>query len=403
MYINRKLPSVSIPLGSLKYDPNYVKDELTIEKFQKFMSGKLKVYASRLNIDEIKPGFYLRKENGLKYIYNKPNSDYVEIVKNNIRRGMRPPLYLYKNIKKGEEMFLCTDDFHAYNAYLELGIKSVPVYVYSSKDGLKEASYSLKALILKNIEEGEDFPLKEYVDGFEPYTPKTKLYSWNGERCNILDFLGVLISDIDRTQDKLKLFHIPGHEFHYHHTMFSVLNRLKKHVMAIKVLFENDLILSSANIVRSIYELALVFYIDWLSPDLMNRYMQLVSVTTEKERNKIVDEIASSQIEEGVKKKDVKILKASMVRCCNLATTVSEKAKMFIYSEEEHKDIYSTLSNIAHHDFSQIQRDLELLTSDRGDEYVEDIIDPMISLVDTIVCTVLLKINNDIGYPCDIT
>lgn len=80
-----------------------------------------------------------------------------------------------------------------------------------------------------------------------------------------------------------------------------------------------------------------------------------------------------------------------------------QKRQRCLYSEEEHKDIYSTLSNIAHHDFSQLQRDLELLTSDRGDEYVEDIIDPMISLVDTIVCTVLLKIDNDIGYPCDIT
>ncbi|RXF00437.1 DUF5677 domain-containing protein [Pseudoalteromonas sp. PS5] len=390
--LNRNWPSVEVPISEIKVDESELVDRLVPEKYSKFIQGKLKLYFSRLSIDKIKPGCYVPTKEGLVYKYKKPVQEKIEVVKQSIRNGSRPLLYLYPSILKGDDSFLCSDDLCAYNAYIELGITIPPVAIYASKRNLDEACY-----IMKGYSDKSGFG--QYVDGFVYHHQRinsTLLEEKQEVSPKVL--FETLINRVKETSQNLKRFHVESSiDFHYHHTVFSILKRAEESLESISILFEKEFYLSAASVTRTLYETALNFYIDWLSPDIIYKHLQLASITSDSERKEAYKLIEKTQIEKGMSKANVARKKDALKRCDYLATTVYEKAKMFPIATDIHQKIYSTLSKVTHHSFSINELEFKGLNDKKSDTSYNDIIITIIFITDIAVSKIIEACNGDIG------
>lgn len=77
-----------------------------------------------------------------------------------------------------------------------------------------------------------------------------------------------LQSTIDVLTGRLKNFHGAYSAcIHYHQTLFSVLYRLSEIIQAIRLLIKNSFYYQAVALLRSVYEISLDFYVDWLAPE----------------------------------------------------------------------------------------------------------------------------------------
>lgn len=390
--LNRNWPTVEVPLSDIKIDESELVDRLVPEKYSKFIQGKLKLYFSRLSISKIKPGCYVPTKDGLVYTYKKPAQEKIEVIKHSIRNGSRPLLFLYPSILKGDDKLLCSDDLCAYNAYIELGITLPPVAIYASKSNLDEACYIMKGFTDKS-------GLGQYVDGFVYHHKRINntLLEEKGEASPqvIFETLNDRVSELSR---KLKEFHVESSiDFHYHHTAFSILRRAEESIESISILFEKGFYLSAASVTRALYETALNFYVDWLSPNIIYKHLQLASISSDKERTEAYKLIEKDQINKGMSKENVAHIKNSIKRCDQLATTVYEKAKMFPIATDIHQKTYSTLSKVTHHSFSINELEFKKLNNKESDASYEDIVMTILFITDIAVSKIVEICDGDIG------
>jgi len=387
--IQRELPTYKVKAQDLRFDNTYEIDPLASGKYEKFCLGKLKVFLTRIQIDRITPGFYKPTQEGLVYVYNKPESRDIEIFKTAIRQGYRPVLYLYHSIKPEDDSFLCSDDLLAYNAYLELGISKPPVAIYASKKGVEESCFILRG----GIDKSDAY---NYVDGFNYHTYNELPLAWREKgEMSPKDFFAESIVQLKIAKALLISFHLEG-EIHYHHTVYSIIERVTTSLSSIEMLFKEGHYLCAASIVRTMYEVLLNYYIDWLSPDVMPSFLQLNSVTSSKERINGYNMAFKKRIKNGVSKTRASKIKESELRCDQLASKVIEKAKMLPIDERLHLKIYSSLSKIAHHSFSVNELHFEEMSKPDSANY-KDMIFEIIGVSDFVVKQVLNMINGDIG------
>lgn len=387
--IKRDLLTYKINFDDLRFDDTYEIDPLASGMFQNFSEGKLKLFLTRLQIYRITPGFYKPTKSGLVYVYKKPQSKHIEKVKTAIRQGHRPILYLYHSIKPDDDSFLCSDDLTAYNAYLELGISKPPVAIYASKKGVEESCFILKG----GMDKAEDY---NYVDGFHYHTYKElplKLRE-KGEMSPKV-FFEESISQLNKAREKLVLFHVEG-QIHYHHTVSAILERVTTSLVSIEMLFKEEHYLCAASIVRTMYEVLLNYYIDWLSPDIMPMYLQVNSVTSSKERMDGYNIAFKERVKKGISKTRATKLKESDLRCDQLASKVIEKAKMLPVDERFHRRIYSSLSKIAHHSFSVNELHFEKTHGFNNQKY-KALIYEIIGVSDFVVKQALNMASGDVG------
>lgn len=359
------------------------------------MKGKVTIYSTRLSLDRIKVGFWRSAVGGFEYICDQVPAEDVAHMENLIRLGDRPPLHIYPNPNKSDLIdFVCSDDVATYRAYASLGIRTPPVILIGKPDSLDESSIAIRQLKCTYN------PYTSHIKGIVSVVHKTVPSILGLNRTEHKVSLEKLIKIVENTKEQVKIFHCGGMvTLHYHHTLYSILVRAQEALMSIRLLFEHKFYLNAASLVRTLYELSLTFYVDWLSPTQMYSYLQMAAVMKESEWEKLCETTRTEQIKSGLSAFDAKQLKDAKMFGFRLASTVSEKARLFPLGLEHHKDIYSFLSQIVHHDFSMNARYTNTL--EHGDESVfnDDAASTAIYCADLFTSAIVARILDDIGQP----
>ncbi len=369
-------------------------DEFFFKKYCDYLEGKLKGYITRVSISRIAPGFYKRTKNSWEHVVDDVPQKDVEYIASTIRGGYRPALHLYHNPNKDSQFdFVCADDVCTYYAYSYLGISKPPAIILGSKKGLEESALTMK--------------------GFKcTYNPFTH-FIFSMEKVNRDSFLSLLGSevsdDIPRELSKLEnyieVLKSEFRQFHskersdvsYHQIMFGILVRASELLRAIRILISEGLVIQSSNLVRSLYELSLNFYLCWLSPHEITRMVQLSSVMSENEWKKECDRTVKEQISRKLDRHSAEKIKEAKLYQFNVTKSVIEKARLSPFGESYYKDVYSFLSDIAHHDFSMSARYKGSL--EHGDDavYDSDVRNSIVRIVDFCIAKIFIRIADDIG------
>jgi hypothetical protein len=157
--------------------------------------------------------------------------------------------------------------------------------------------------------------------------------------------------------------------------------------------------LTAAGLLRSLHELTLVFYVDWLAPGQTYRYLQLASVMSESKWIAECEEGVREDIAAGASPIEAKNIRDAQMRGYRLGSVVGDRARLFPLGDSFQRDIYSFLSDVIHHDFSMTAR--YAFTLDHGDEavYDQDATQTVIHVSDILVGAIVSRIRDDIGDP----
>lgn len=369
-------------------------DEIFIKKYKKYYLGKINGYSTRISTDNIKPGFYRRINSEFQHDLGYLNQEEIEKVKIIIKAGARPTIHIYGNINKEDnEEFLCPDDVNVYMAYKELEIKKIPVLILGSSNNMEESGY-----IVRSIEYNQN-TYTPHFHGCIPINATRIPVTTINKKITHDDALNELIILIKDTKKALKDFHQPiNTALHYHHTQFSILKRAEDSLLSMRLLYQSKLYLNAAVLVRSLYELTLIFYADWISPEIFNKYLKLSSIIKEKEWLIECDKELKANMKKGMKKTEAEKLKNSHMSAFHLASTVSEKARIFPLGEDHHQQLYSFLSKIAHQDFSMTARYKDTFDEVSEEAYSQDIMNDAIFYTDIFISHIVNNILSDIGF-----
>lgn len=393
----RGLPTKMISIDEIKTRDGIITDQIFLNRYLGYLKGKVTIYATRLSLDRIKPGFWQPNGQGFEYICDQvPEEDIVDM-KNLIRLGDRPPLHIYHNPNKSDTFdFVCPDDVASYRAYASLGICLPPVILLGKPESLDESSVAIRQFKCTYN------PYTPHINGIVSVTHNKVPSILGAEKPDHSTSLNKLTQAITTTKERVKEFHCGGMlTLHYHHTLYSVLLRAEETLKSIQLLFDNGLYLNAASLVRTLYELALTFYVDWIAPTQMYSLLQSAAVMKESEWEKFCEATYIKQTKAGLSAYDAKLLRDAKMFGFHLASTVSEKARLFPLGLEHHKGLYSFLSQIVHHDFSMNARYTNTL--DHGDETVfhEDAAATTIYCADLFTAAIVTRILDDIGHPHD--
>lgn len=370
------------------------KDEIFFKKYCDYLQGKLKGYISRISISRIKPGFYRRKMEGWEYVIDDAPQEHIDYMIEVIRGGYRPALHLYHNLNKECDCdFVCTDDVVTFNAYKALGISKPPVIILGSKKGLEESAFTIKGF--KNGKDSHTHLIYSAETLNREY-----FFSLLGQ-----DVSEDISSELSKLNDYLGLLKSAFREFHskeksdvsYHQIIFSMIVRAGEMVKAIRILIENDLHIQAGNIVRSLYELSLTFYLCWLSPHEITRFVQIASVIPENEWKKSREEHYKELVAGKLDRSSAENIKKAMNYQYNFVQSVIEKARLSPFGEAYYRDVYSFLSDIAHHDFSISARYRHSLEYGDDSVYDKDVRDSIIRIVDFCITKLFVRVADDIG------
>jgi hypothetical protein len=370
------------------------KDDIFFKKYCDYLQGKLKGYITRISISRIKPGFYRRVNSGWEYVVDESLRESIDYMMMLIRGGYRPALHLYHNPNKGCDYdFVCADDLVTFNAYLDLGVSKPPVIILGSKKGLEESAFTIKG----------------FKNGSKSHTHL--IYSVEVKnRDSFLTLLGKdtsedIASDLLKLDGYLELLKSEFREFHfkaksdvsYHQIIFSMIVRAQEMVKAIRILINEGFHIQAGNIVRSLYELSLTFYLCWLSPHEITRFVQISSVMTENEWKKHVEKDLKELIESKLDRSSIEALRKAMNYQYSFVQSVIEKARLSPFGEAYYRDVYSFLSDIAHHDFSMSARYKHSLEFGDDAIYDKDVKDSIIRIVDFCITKIFIRVADDIG------
>ena len=395
--IVRGLPTKNVPIDRIKPREGIITDEIFLSKYLGYLKGKVTIYATRMSLDRIKSGFWRPANPGFEYICDDVPEEDIVHVESLIRLGDRPPLHIYPNPNKSDPFdFVCPDDVAVYLAYSSLGIRTPPVILIGKPEFLDESCIGIKQFKCTYN------PFTSHIERIVSVTHKTVPSILGTTKPDHSTSLRRLIEAVETTKEKVKSFHRGGMvTLHYHHTLYSVLVRTGEALEGIRLLFEHGLYLNAASLVRTLYELALTFYVDWLSPTQMYQYLQLAAVMKEKEWEKECESVCLQQTKAGLSAYDAKQLKDAKMFGFHLASVVSEKARLFPLGLEHHKGLYSFLSDIAHHDFSMVARYTNTL--EHGDDSVfnDDAASTTIYCADLFSAAIVARVLDDVGEPKD--
>lgn len=390
----RTLPTFLIQLDQIDAPEGLSHDEIFHSRYVAFLRGKLPIHETRVSLIHIRRGLW--KRTGSEWVLtddlaaDRANVKYVVEM---VRLGSRPILHLYENPNPiDNKRFVCTDDTVVHAAYELLGISKVPVALMGKPRDLEESSLSIRSF----PRNGRDpIPL---LDGTVAVTHETAPSILGLKRYETGDSLRRLIAAIRDLKDQLRAFHQPGAtKLHYHHTLYSVLLRAEECLDSMRILIDAGRPLIAAGLLRSLHELALVFYVDWLAPGHTYRYLQMASVNSEKDFESKCETWRKEEVAAGTSIIDAKNIKDAHMRAFRLCCVVGERARLFPLGEKFQKDIYSFLSDVIHHDFSMTARYTHTL--DHGDEavYHSDATATIVHVADLLVGAIVSRIREDIG------
>lgn len=391
--IIRSLPLIEIPSNLISIRDDIPEDPIFESKYAAFVEGRTNVHHTRMSISCIRKGFWRSHALGFDLVEERVRRDDIEHVKGMIWFGNRPALFIYENPNKGDSFsYVCTDDIPVHAAYEELGISMVPVVLMGKPRNLQESAVTVKAIPIHG--KGHI----ELIDGTTTVEQKTFKNLLHVSNISLSETLSILVAKIEKVKNRLKDFHKPANTtYHYHQSLYSVLVRTKEQVESIKLLADSGKLLVAASLLRPLHELALTFYIDWLMPTHMYRYLQFASVMSLDKWKDFCEKEKRQRISEGVSKSDANKIVASHTKAFALCSGVVEKARIFPFGENYHKRIYSLLSDIVHHDFSMTARYADTL--DHGDDMVfnGNLAQTISRVAHATVSSILTRVQSDTG------
>jgi hypothetical protein len=391
----RSLPITSIPINKIKVRDGIPLDEIFISKYRNFLLGKSPIHQTRISLSKIRRGLWKSQNGRWELIHKEPSDKDVEYIVSMIQSGDRPALHLYESpCPEDECRFICSDDLSVHAAYERLGIDKVPAAFMGKPKDLEESSLSVRS-----FSRGKKKSIV-LLDGVVPVTHELVPSLLETPRPHTVECLKSLVTIIDETKTMLRRFHRASPTaHHYHHTLYSVLLRAKENLEGMRILIETGKVLAAAALLRSLYELTLVFYIDWLAPSLTYKYLQMASAVTESEWETQCETWRKEDMREGASALDAKNIKDAHMRGIRLASIIGERARVFPLGQSFHRDVYQFLSDVVHHDFSMTARYTYALEG--GDEviYNDDVMNSISHLADILVAAVVTRIQSDIGLP----
>lgn len=370
-------------------------DEIFQSKYTAFLLGKTSTHATRVSLQFIQRGFWKKVSGEWQSIEDSISDDHLAQVVSMIRLGDRPSLHIYESPNPlSEKRFVCPDECVVHAAYEKLGIAKVPIILMGKPRSIEESCLSIRC-----------FPRgkKENIALLEGVTPVVhemvpSILVQNREATT--ESLDCLIESLSETKKNLKDFHKPGAvQLHYHHTLYSVLVRAEDAVEGMRLLLAAGKPLTAAGLLRSLLELALVFYVDWLAPTHTYQYLQMAAVQTEKEWSERCEKWRLDDLKAGANPVEAKNIKDAHLRAFRLGSVVGDRARLFPLGEKFQRDIYGFLSDIIHHDFSMTAR--YAYTLEHGDEavYHEEVAQTIVHISDILVAAIVSRIQDDIGNP----
>jgi hypothetical protein len=393
LQVVRSLPITLIALDKIAPPRGTPEDQIFLSKYTAFLRGKAPIHESRAKLSTIRNGLWRRTNGRYALAGEHPPAENIQLIKEMIQLGNRPTLFVYDNPNKEDsKRYVCTDDTATHSAYEELGISVVPISLMGKPKDIEESCISIRAYPRGATDQ------VHLIEGFAPTTHKFVPSILGSRELTTTESLEKLLEEIGRTKTALRFFHKPGAvKFHYHHTLYSVLLRAEENISSIKMLVEAGKVLVAASLLRTLHELVLTFYIDWLSPGQTYKYLQLASVMSEKDWEKSCNKTMQEQISAGLPKKDALNIRDAQMRGYRLCSVVGNKARMFPLGEKYQQDIYSFLSDILHHDFSMDARYAHTL--DHGDEavYNADAAGSIRHIADLLISSMITRILSDIG------
>lgn len=390
----RSLPTRLVPIDQIHSADDRVTDEIFLSRYKAFLLGKAVLHETRVSLELIRRGFWKKGLQGSwEFIEDPIDPEHLQEVIGMIRLGNRPALHLYENPNQSDsKRFVCSDDVITHAAYEKLGISKVPVALMAKPRNLEESCLSVRCFQRKGK------GITALLEGLVPVTHEMVPSILGEDKPEVIEALSTLTEALSGLKEPLRSFHQPGAvTLHYHHTLYSVLFRAEECLDSMKLLISKGRILPAAALLRSLHELALVFYVDWLAPMQAYRYLQMASVTSEREWEATCELWHKEEIAAGTSPLVAKNIKDAHMRAFRLGSVVSERARIFPLGEDFHRDVYRFLSEVVHHDFSMTARYTHTL--DNGDDavYSTDVLNTITHLSDILVAAIVTRIRSDIG------
>ncbi|WP_155629142.1 DUF5677 domain-containing protein [Burkholderia cepacia] len=389
----RSAPLVKIPLNKIAIRNDVPDDPIFDSRYTAFLQGRTNVHYTRASLSRIRRGFWQPCASGFNLIEENIERRNINYVKSIILSGNRLSLFVYENPNKTDNyQYVCSDDLPVHAAYEELGITVVPIVLMGKPKNLEESAFTVRSIQIGNNE------VTASVEGTTPVLRDSFPNILQSPHLKLSDALLRLSNEIERTKIDLRLFHKNSDDtIHYHHSLYSVLVRAKEQIDSIRIISENGNLMVAASLLRPLHELALVFYIDWLMPTHIYKYLQLTSLMSQNEWEKRCEAERKRLTLNGTSKNNAARIKSSNINLFRLCSTVSEKARIFPYGDEYHKGIYSFLSDMIHHDFSMTARYLDTMEHGDNSVFIGDVSKTIQHIAHGTISLIISRIRSDIG------
>lgn len=386
----RRPITTTISIDKVLVRDDLVDDEIFLKKYLTFSNGKKQALLTRLPLDRILNGFYQRIDGRFDYVVDPIRREMVDHAKELIRSGHRPAIYVYKNINSDSDAkFIAPDDTDVYVAYEELGIHCVPVVILETSADLVESAFQVRHQFF------HDENLGGVICSTTPLPETSEYYSLLGKKvfADNDSKLEHLQSTIDALTERLKHFHgAYSAGIHYHQTLFSVLYRLSENIQAIRLLIKNSFYYQAVALLRSVYEISLDFYVDWLAPEQVGFWLQTHSAV---DRRGFDAAIALASRSDNTKRN--KVWAQSLRYCYDFLSNVSNKAEMSPLGRSFYDTVYTFTSEVIHQDFSMTEIYAIRMENPEHRSFDAQAITTLVHCVDMIASKVYLRIHSDIG------
>lgn len=354
-------------------DHDFVHDEQFIRLYQQAVTGKINIAITRLPINIITSGFYVRRNNTAVRVANLHlKLKDILSMELRIRGGWRPTLLVYWSpLVPGGGGYVCPDDEVSLAAYANLNVGLVPCKVLKPKkvDAL-EASFWLE-------ERDKHTALARSV-------PPTidKYVSFSGDTlADLTDLFHVLIQNCEETRAAIIAFHEDyGSDVHYHQMLHAFLRRHERLLDSIGQMVELGRTEHAEALTRVGYEAFLNFYLDWLAPEFFGPRLQLLAAIRDAQSR-------------GIHTLDDNLL--VLANFVEFLENVGGKARVSPLGSLFHDLLYPPLSLVAHQSYIYLENE--------ASEFGDPPNDPpsraaqLGRWLDVLTAALVLRVRNDIG------
>lgn len=307
------------------------------------------------------------------------NENSVTAVAQAIRSGARPTILVYQS--KYDSRYISSDDANTVAAYLKSGIDVVPCLVLGVPKELEEGG-----LVVRGLESTANIYVATKAAKATDRLPSLG----QGD-----DAIHALVKLAQQTKENIRTID-PGFDrlqTHWVYILYSVCERLERLLFSTNVLMKKSLNEESAILVRSLYELALTFHLNWISPEFCGGYLQLVG------RGRGVVTAALRELKaarpNGVSREQHKAQISSHQKMYKLCISPKLKAELAPLGVL-HERVYEWLSGATHQEFDVYAAFSGKLVGE-ADVAVAYDKDALLAVANASATSILQRVRNDVG------